>query len=271
MNNNKNNSTEINTGNGKKMAEVKKKSALPILSVGIVWLLCLVSLKFRVNATSIFAITALSFIVYNIVQKIFPPKKIEIIMEEEKPAPKPAVKEKKESLSKLTPEERELRDLNERIDLYFIEIKLLNDSIGDDFISAELLEIENSLKKIQIQLNEETKKSKAHKIEQLSQFFDYYMPTTIKILNSYRRIEKQNLTGENAMETKKRVEETLPFVKTAFEKELDNMFSEEMLDITTDIDVLESMLSKNGLIEKNTIAGMRDLKENINEMKEDFK
>ena len=86
------------------------------------------------------------------------------------------------------------------------------------------------------------------------------MPTTIKILNSYRRIENQNLTGDNATETKKRVEQSLPLVKNAFEKELDYMFSEEMLDITTDIDVLEAMLSKDGLIDKNNINSVMDTK-----------
>ena len=258
------------TENGeKKMAETEKKSAFPILSVGIIWLLCIIVFKFRINATSIFLTTVLSLAAYYIMNKIFPPKKIEIIMEKTPPKPqeKEKEKEKKAPSPALSPEEREFKDLNERIGLYFIELKLLSDSIGDAFISSELHEIENLLKKIQVQLNEDTQKSKSNKAEQLSQFFDYYMPTTIKILNSYRRIEKQNLTGENATETKKRVEESLPFIKKAFEKELDNIFSDEMLDITTDIDVLESMLSKDGLMEKNSIYGMKDVK---NDAKDEF-
>ena len=165
----------------------------------------------------------------------------------------------------MTPEERALKDLNERIDLYSIELKLLDDSIGDEFISSELRQVEQNLKKIQTQLNDDAQKSRDKKVEQLSMFFDYYMPATVKILNSYRRIEKQNLTGGNAMETKKRVEESLPFIRKAFEKELDNMFSEEMIDITTDIDVLEALLSKDGLIEKNSIHGVKDVKNEVND------
>ena len=251
-----------------KMAEVEKKSAFPILSVGITWMVCAV--LFRINSfTKFFLVAILSYVMYLIIKKKFPPKKIDIMMEPEKPkvAPKPVVKEPVKKDVELTPEQRALKDLNERINLYFIEIKLLNDSIGDAFISNELHEIENTLKKIQIQLNDDALMAKSKKVEQLGQFFDYYMPTTIKILNSYRRIENQNLTGENAMETKKRVEESLPFVRQAFDKELDNMFSDEMIDITTDIDVLESVLSKEGLIEKNTIGGMRDIQDDI---KNDF-
>ncbi|MCL1859409.1 MAG: hypothetical protein FWF92_09305 [Oscillospiraceae bacterium] len=276
MNNNINNNpekeNEKNEKTERKMAEVEKKSALPILSVGITWIVLAVFCGRIIKPTTfVVAACILSYIVYHIIKKNFPPKKIEIIMEPEKPKapPKP---EKKEAVAKavpqLSPEELALKDLNERINLYFIEIKLLNDSIGDEFISNELNEIENSLKKIQVQLNDaETKKSQTKKVEQLTQFFDYYMPTTIKILNSYRRIENRNLTGENAMETKKRVEESLPFVRKAFEKELDNMFSDEMLDITTDIDVLESVLSKEGLIDKNTIGGIRNIQGDI---KNDF-
>ena len=253
----------------KKMAEVEKKSSLPILSIGITWVAC--ALLFHINSATKFFLTAvLSYVIYLIIKKKFPPQKVEIIMEPEKPKVMPKV-EKKEPVKKvsapLTPEERELKDLNERINLYFIEIRLLNDSIGDEFISNELYEIEKTLKKIQVQVNDDAKTSKSKIIEQLTQFFDYYMPTTIKILNSYRRIENRHLTGENAMETKKRVEESLPFVRQAFEKELDNLFSDEMIDITTDIDVLEAVLSKEGLIDKNTIGGMRDIQDDI---KKDF-
>ena len=274
MNNNTKNNFEkdpkINLGEDpgkeKKMAEAEKKSASPIVSVGLTWLVCAVAFHLD-SATKIFLTAVLSFIVYQITKKKFPAKKVEIIMEAEKESAAKKPEKAAAPAAPLTPEERELKDLNERINLYFIEIKLLNDSIGDEFISGELSEIEKNLKKIQNHLNEKSDAPKTKKIEQLTQFFDYYMPTTVKILNSYRRIESQELTGENATETKKRVEESLPFVRKSFEKELDNMFSDEMIDITTDIDVLEAVLSKEGLIEKNPIPGAKDIG---NEAKNDF-
>jgi len=273
LNNLNNNPENENEKNEKKTAEVEKKSAWPILSVGITWLIF--AFIFHIdNPTKIFCVAVLSFIAYQIVKSKCPPKKVEISLEAKAPPKpqKPEVKEnakkEKENPVKLTPEERALKDLNERMDLYVIEIKLLNDSIGDEFISNELVEIEKNLKKIQTQLNDEAKAdARPKRVEQLSDFFDYYMPTTIKILNSYRRIEKQDLTGGNAMETKKRVEESLPFIRKAFEKELDNLFSDEMLDITTDIDVIEAMLSKDGLMEKNSINDYKDIK---SDMKNDF-
>jgi hypothetical protein len=249
-NQNQDNQNENQNQNENKPVEAETKSAMPILSFGIAF--ALLSMVTRLNnMTKLVLIVALSFVVYQIVKSKFPPKKVEIVMEEEPEPVIEAVPDRKESGKKV--KNPELKNMNERIDLYFIEIKLLNDSIDDEFISGELLEIEKTLKKIQAQINDESKPNLSKKIEQLNDFFDYYMPTTIKILNSYRKIESQNLTGENATETKKRVEESLPFIKKAFAKELDNMFSEEMIDITTDIDVLESMLSKDGLINKNDI------------------
>jgi len=198
------------------------------------------------NPTTLVLVFVLSFVVYQIVRSKFPPKTIEICIAEEEAEAEPVAEV-------MTTDNPELKALNERIDLYFIELKLLGDSIDDEAIAGEVTDIESTLKKIQAQINDETKPNISRRIEQLSDFFDYYMPTTIKILNSYRKIESQNLTGDNASETKKRVEEALPFVRKAFIKELDNMFSDEMIDITTDIDVLESMFSKDGLLDKDNI------------------
>ena len=139
-------------------------------------------------------------------------------------------------------------NLTDKINGHITKIKQLNDYISDRSVSNELSEIEKIIYKIQRQLKDE--KISAKRIDQLEEFFDYYMPLIIKILNSYRRIETNELTGKNATDTKKEIFSVLPLIKKAFEKELDNMFTEEMLDITTDIKALESMLSKDGLLEK---------------------
>jgi hypothetical protein len=250
--NNINVNNDNNNNNESKVIEVNKKSAMPILSFGVSFALLAMVTRLN-NPTKLVLIAALSFVVYQIVKSKFPPKKIELCMEEEDEPE--AVKEEPVNPDTKNPE---LKLINERIDLYFIEIKLLSDSIDDEFISAELTEMEETLKKIQVQVNDETKANLSRRIDQVNDFFDYYMPTTIKILNSYRKIESQHLTGDNATETKKRVEETLPIIKRAFNKELDNLFSDEMIDITTDIDVLESLLSKDGLIDKNNINSMNN-------------
>ena len=149
--------------------------------------------------------------------------------------------------------DNDLKQFTNKIDTHFIELKLLNDSIEDISVSDELFEISKIIRKIQTLLKDEKKSKSLNKINQAKQFFEYYMPVTVKILNAYKLIETNGITGENAMETKKQVCEVLPLIKGAFEKELDNMFVDEMLDITTDIKVLETMMVKDGLIDKNNI------------------
>jgi 5-bromo-4-chloroindolyl phosphate hydrolysis protein len=141
-----------------------------------------------------------------------------------------------------------LKRLTNKIAIHLSEIKFLNESIEDMSVSAELSEIEKTMRTFQAQLKKEPKVIR--RISETTQFFEYYMPAIVKILNSYKHIENNELTGENAAETKKQVRDILPLIKRAFEKELDYMFADEMLDITTDVKVLESMLSKDGLIDK---------------------
>lgn len=138
-----------------------------------------------------------------------------------------------------------LEKLIDKVGEHLAKVKQLNDYIEDKAVSDELSEIERSMRKIQVQLKAKTVGFRA--AERLEEFFDYYMPLTVKILNSYRRIETNELRGKNAEETKKQVSAALPLIKKAFEKELDYMFTDEMLDITTDIKVLEAMLAKDGL------------------------
>jgi len=135
------------------------------------------------------------------------------------------------------------------INAFIGKIDLFINSIADADISKELDEIKNILVKIIDLLKE--KKYIENGSNRLDEFFSYYFPTVEKILDAYRQIEKHSLNGKNAFETKQRITESMPVIKKAFEKELDNMYQNKMLDITTDIDALESMLAKDGLLDKN--------------------
>ena len=57
------------------------------------------------------------------------------------------------------------------------------------------------------------------------------------------------MTGENAEKTKKRVEEAMDIVLDAFQKQHDQLYQRDMLDVTTDISVLETLMKQDGLIE----------------------
>ena len=148
----------------------------------------------------------------------------------------------------------ELEALIGKIDGYAAEISSLNHAMDDNIsISGELSEIEKTMRKIQARLKEKDSVTNRKSTEQIEQFLEYYMPTFLKILNNYKSIEIHNVTDEDAIEAKKQVAEILPEIHTALEKEYNDMFDEINIDIVTDVKMLESMLSMDGLMDKNNI------------------
>ena len=76
---------------------------------------------------------------------------------------------------------------------------------------------------------------------------DYYLPTTLKLLNSYDRMSGTGVSGENIDSTLAKVEGMMRTVVAAFEKQLDSLYCAEALDISTEITVLETMMAREGL------------------------
>ena len=75
----------------------------------------------------------------------------------------------------------------------------------------------------------------------------YYLPTTLKILGSYAQMEAQGIEGENISAAKERIEGMMDKVVEGFEQQLDRLFQDDAMDITSDVAVLERMLEKDGL------------------------
>lgn len=84
-------------------------------------------------------------------------------------------------------------------------------------------------------------------IPQIRKFFSYYLPTTIKLLNSYDRMSSQGIVGENLDKSMKNINEMLDLAIDAYRKRLDELFADQALDIETDIDVMNTMLAREGL------------------------
>ena len=82
---------------------------------------------------------------------------------------------------------------------------------------------------------------------QISRFLDYFLPTTIKLLNAYDRMDSAGISGSNIDATKQKVETMLDTLCAAFDKQLDSLFGDEALDISTDITVMENLLAQEGL------------------------
>lgn len=84
-------------------------------------------------------------------------------------------------------------------------------------------------------------------IPQIKKFMNYYLPTTIKLLNAYDRMSAQGIEGENLDKSMKSINNMLDTAIEAYKKRLDSLFANQALDIETDIQVMNTMLAREGL------------------------
>lgn len=82
---------------------------------------------------------------------------------------------------------------------------------------------------------------------QVRRLMSYYLPTLIKLSDFYQRLEEQGGSGENVETSKARIEENLTVLDSALKKQLDLLYENDALDISSDITVMEQMLSQEGL------------------------
>ncbi len=122
------------------------------------------------------------------------------------------------------------------------EMKRLDENIADPGISADIVRLEEVSRSIFQEVERDPKK-----LPQIRRFMDYYLPTTLKLLNAYDRMSASGVSGENIDGTLQKVEGMMRNIVAAFEKQLDALYGSDALDISTDITVLETMMAREGL------------------------
>ncbi len=124
------------------------------------------------------------------------------------------------------------------------EMKRLDENIADPGVSADIVRLSRVSEKIF-----QAVKDDPDKLPQIRQFMNYYLPTTLKLLNTYDRMSGAGVSGENIDGTKTKVEDMLKTIVRAFEKQLDALYGSDALDISSDIQVMETLLAREGLTE----------------------
>ena len=230
------------------MKSKKHKVVAPYYAVALLWLACAVLLPLYTTAHYIL-LSVVSVVVFVVVKVICVTGSVAAAKKEpaaEKAAPKesasaepaaPKTEEKNEStgdpaLDKMIKDGR----------LAISEMKRLDNNIADPGISADIVRLEQVSQKIFDEVKQDPKK-----LPQIRRFMDYYLPTTLKLLNSYDRMSATGISGDNIDTTLAKVEGMMRTIVAAFEKQLDNLYGAEALDISTDIAVLETMMAREGL------------------------
>lgn len=215
------------------MAKMKKvrKSTVPYYGAACVWAACAVLRGMYKPSHFVFA-AALSVGAFFVLRIVCKDEEIEIDVPDPEPEPTG-----NSELDKM------ISDGQKAI----AELKRLDDAIADEKISADIRRLEAVSQKIFDQV-----KADPSRLPQTHSFMDYYLPTTIKLLDAYARMDSTGINGENIGGTKRRVENIMDTIVTAFERQLDSLFGSDAMDISTDIAVLETMLAREGLVTGRT-------------------
>ena len=118
-------------------------------------------------------------------------------------------------------------------------IRRANDRIADEELSRKIDRLEQISALIFKEVEEHPEKR-----DRIRTFFDYYLPTTQKLLDAYAEFEETGVEGEHLGQAKDRIEETMDAIVEGFEHQLDELYSADAMDVFSDIKVMETMLHR---------------------------
>ncbi len=119
------------------------------------------------------------------------------------------------------------------------QIRQLNDRIADETLSLKIDRIEQVSGRIFKAIEDTPAKKNA-----AGTFLNYYLPTTLKLLENYADFEEAGVSGENLSQAKSRIAATMDNIVAGFEHQLDELYRTDAMDVNSDIRVMETMLRR---------------------------
>lgn len=136
---------------------------------------------------------------------------------------------------------------------YIRVIRKCNDEIPGEEMSEKLDKLELLVTRIFARVEEEPELA-----SDMQKMLNYYLPTTQKLLEAYRDLDKQDVEVKNISETKREIEKTVDTINRACEEFLDELFRDRAWDIQSDISVLNTMLKQDGYIKSDFDKGEKE-------------
>ena len=230
------------------MKQTKKKSTIPIYAVGLVWISYAIEGKLS-SLGGVVGCAALSLVTYFVLKLFFPDKMVKAEENPEGAAQKPKKTEAAAAKKEQEPAQTVQSSGNAELDAVLQQgqaavrrIGELNDEIPDFKLSAQLKQLEILTQKIFDYV-----KQHPENLKQIRQFLNYYLPTTIKLLEQYVVLQNQGVRTGNIDEGMRKIEEMLEKVIAALQQQLDSLFENDVVDITAEIRVMEKMMASEGL------------------------
>lgn len=150
----------------------------------------------------------------------------------------------------LTGEQKALREMIAEGNDYIRQIRQKNEELPGEIFSQKLYRMEALLKEIFANLEK-----RPEQMPKMYRLMNYYLPTTLKLVTAYADFEHMSVQGEDVQNAKKEIESTVDIINDAFGELLNQMFSDTTMDVTTDAQVLKTMLAREGLTQDQLLKG----------------
>lgn len=226
------------------MKQIRLKSNAPFYALGLTWILWAISPLPLFRPSDYLLLAGVSVGVFALSRLIFKGKKIWVPAEEPKKEPEKTAEPPKKAPSTGNPEADRIIAEGE---VYLRKLADADVRIENESISASIRRMETACRSIFGYIAENPARAGS-----IRKFMNYYLPTTVKLLNTYDRLSRQGVQGENISSTMFEIEGMMQTIASAFEKQLDNLFADEALDVSADISVLETMLQQEGFVDDET-------------------
>lgn len=128
------------------------------------------------------------------------------------------------------------------------EILDLIPKVESDSTKKNLNEIHSTVDKIIT-----TVEKNPNKANRLNNFFDYYLPVLIKIVNRYDEVENQKLVSKEGKEFMNKADKMIEGTNNAFESILSSLYQKDIIDADADMKVYDMMLKADGIVDDNPI------------------
>lgn len=127
----------------------------------------------------------------------------------------------------------------EAYDQILAKIRDVNDRIPDEAMTEKINQIESITREIFRAVEQEPEKR-----GKIDRFMSYFLPTTLKLLESYANLERTNIVGKNISQSKKSIEIAMDTVVDGFKHQLDELYKSDAVSIETEVDVLTKMINR---------------------------
>jgi 5-bromo-4-chloroindolyl phosphate hydrolysis protein len=114
--------------------------------------------------------------------------------------------------------------------------------VSDERVRAKAYAVCDSVARILSDIREDPKD-----LRPARKFLDYYLDATIKVVDRYASLAAKNISTDDMQSALTRAENSLDTIKSAYDKQLEQLLENDVMDLDTELEVLERTIQMEGL------------------------